>query len=75
VPPFPRASAAEVLRALATIGFAKVGQKGSPIKLRDAVGRVVIVPERGSESLQIGTLKSILRQAGISAEEFSTLLR
>ncbi len=55
-------------------GFERVSQKGSHIKLRKGPN-VVIVPDRGNTELQIGTLRSILRQAGISPDEFERLVR
>ncbi len=68
----PVLSGEEVVKALSRIGFRKVGQKGSHVKLRSAAGRVVIVPMH--EEIAPGTLKSILRQAGLTVEEFRDLL-
>lgn len=46
--------------------------RGSHQKLRNPDGRVVIVPLH--HELKRGTLASVLRQAGLSAEEFQALL-
>lgn len=51
--------------------FGAVSQRGSHRKLRDADGRVVIVPLH--RELATGTFASILRQAGLSADEFEAL--
>lgn len=60
------------MRALAKVGFVRSGQRGSPVKLRHDDGRVAIVPLHNG--LARGTLRSVLRQAGISPEEFVALL-
>ena len=68
----PVVSGEEAVRALARAGFCLVGQRGSHVKLRHPAGRVVIVPIH--DELAPGTLKSILRQAGLTVEEFRRLL-
>jgi len=49
-----------------------ISTRGSHQKLRHDDGRVVIVPLH--RELARGTLASILRQAGLSPEEFKGLL-
>jgi predicted RNA binding protein YcfA (HicA-like mRNA interferase family) len=64
----------EVKRKLEAAGFAQVSQRGSHVKFlrRDEQGiRTAIVPQH--REIQAGTLRSILRQAGISPEEFDSL--
>jgi len=63
-----------VVKALADAGFTVVGRKGSHIRLKrkDGETRVVIVPDY--RELAKGTLRSILRQAGLSRGEFLKLL-
>lgn len=58
--------------ALRRVGFVEVSQRGSHVKLKNEVGRVVIVPMH--RELAPGTLGSILRQAGLERAEFTTLL-
>jgi predicted RNA binding protein YcfA (HicA-like mRNA interferase family) len=71
--PLPRVSGQEVVQALERAGFVVVGTRGSHRKLRHAErARVVIVPLH--HELASGTLRSILRQAGMSAEELRALL-
>lgn len=65
------ASGADVARALRKLGFEASGQKGSHLKMRKG-GRTVIIPMH--DELRIGTLHSILRQAGISMKELEALL-
>jgi len=71
-PALPVVSGAEVVRASGKVGFERVGQRGSHVKLRHADGRTVIVPMH--RELARGTLRSIFRQADFSAEEFAELL-
>jgi predicted RNA binding protein YcfA (HicA-like mRNA interferase family) len=72
-PALPVVSGQEVVDALQRASFLSVGQKGSHVKLRDRDGRIVIVPLH--RELARGTLSSILRQAGLSAEELIRLLK
>lgn len=69
----PRISGQAAVLALERAGFRVVGTRGSHCKLRHPErARVVIVPLH--LELATGTLRSILRQAGMSAEEFRALL-
>jgi predicted RNA binding protein YcfA (HicA-like mRNA interferase family) len=72
MPDLPRASGADVVRALERAGFAFRSQRGSHQKLRHADGRTAIVPMH--RELAPGTLRSILRQAGLSVEQLRDLL-
>jgi len=67
----PRASGAEVVRALEKDGFEVVGTRGSHCKMRKN-SAVVIVPLH--RNLATGTMASILRQAGMSADQLRALL-
>ncbi len=70
-PALPVLSGAEAIRVLEGAGFAQVSRRGSHAKLRGTSGRVVIVPLH--DQLARGTLRSIVRQAGLSVEEFESL--
>ncbi|AUT01856.1 addiction module toxin, HicA family [Nostoc sp. CENA543] len=64
----------EVKRKLEAAGFEEASQKGSHVKFiksTDEGTRSAIVPRH--REVTIGTLGSILRQAGISVEEFESL--
>lgn len=71
-PRLPVVSGSEAVSALGKVGFAHVRQRGSHVKLRNAEGRTAIVPLH--RELAPGTLRSILRQAGLSADEFAKLV-
>ena len=71
-PALPVVSGAQVVAALRKGGFEQASQRGSHVKLRAEDGRVVIVPVH--RELAIGTLRSVIRQSGLSVEEFLGLL-
>ena len=63
----PVLSGKQVVRLLEDLGFLKVGQRGSHIKMRAVLyqkRRTVIVPLH--KELAPGTLASILKQAGLT---------
>jgi len=64
----------EIISALNQFGFKVISQKGSHIKLRKEGSPVktVIVPNH--YEVAKGTLQSILEQAGITLDEFTTKL-
>jgi predicted RNA binding protein YcfA (HicA-like mRNA interferase family) len=67
MPKLPVLSGAEVIRALERLGFAQLRQRGSHIVLRrGSVGTVVPL----HKELKTGTLAGILRQAGVTQDEF-----
>ena len=76
MPKFPVVSGEEVIKTLKKAGFEQISQKGSHVKLRkiDSDGKkTVIVPLR--KVIRTGTMKSILRQAHMSIEEFLKFLK
>lgn len=71
MPKLPRLSGAEVIAALARLGFEQVRQRGSHVVLRRAEKGCVVPLHK---ELATGTLRGVLRQAGISIEEFMAQL-
>jgi predicted RNA binding protein YcfA (HicA-like mRNA interferase family) len=61
-----------VCRALSRAGFLRRSQKGSHVKMKHADGRNAVVPLH--RELALGTLRSVLKQAGLSDDEFRALL-
>ena len=71
MPKLPCVSGKEAVRALERLGFVFVRQKGShAILRRDASGCVVPMHHEISQ----GTLRGVLKQAGISDTEFRDAL-
>jgi len=69
----PRVSGQEVVKALTRIGFRVRRQHGSHIILRrdDPFAQTVVPDHR---EIDTGTLRAIIRQVGISVDEFNKLL-
>ena len=64
----------EVRRKLLKFGFVEVGQSGSHvkfIKVTDIGSLVAMVPKH--KEVASGTIRSILKQAGLTENEFSEL--
>jgi predicted RNA binding protein YcfA (HicA-like mRNA interferase family) len=72
VAPLPVVSGDEACRALARAGFFRRSQKGSHVKMKHPDGRNAVVPLH--RELAQGTLRSILKQAHLSDDEFRALL-
>jgi len=79
VPKLPRIKPAEVIRVLQHLGFVQVRQRGSHVILKkqfvqegeeQKIIEVGCVVPLHNTTVAVGTLKSILNQAGISVEEF-----
>ncbi len=76
MPKLPVVSAREVIAALRRAGFEVDRQEGSHVVMvHEGSGRVAVVPMHGGRDVPAGTLRKILRQAGLSAAEFVELLR
>jgi len=67
MPKLPRVSGAEALRVLQRLGFERVRQSGSHVVARKG-DKGCVIPMHGE--LKVGTLAGLLRQAGVSAEDF-----
>lgn len=70
-PSLPHISGAEAIRALQKLGFVIARQKGSHVILRRG-STGCVVPNH--KEIKIGTLSSVLKQAGVSADEFMSAL-
>jgi len=71
MPKLPRVSGAEMVRALGRLGFTVARQRGSHIVLRRGSSGCVVPNHR---ELKTGTLAGVLKQAGVSIEDFMTAL-
>ena len=72
----PVVSGRRVLRALQRAGFIVDRTAGSHHLLvhPEDSRRIVTVPVHGARDLKSGTLRAIIRQAGLTVEEFRALL-
>ncbi len=72
----PRGSGKAVVDALLRGGFRLSHVRGSHYYLRKpGASGLVVVPVHGNRDLPDGTLRAIIRQAGITAEELGRLVR
>jgi len=70
----PRISGQKVVKVLTKAGFEKDRQKGSHIILRqmESPHRRIVVPDH--DEVAKGTLRAIIKQIGLTVEEFKELL-
>jgi predicted RNA binding protein YcfA (HicA-like mRNA interferase family) len=64
-------SGGDAVKALKRLGFETVRQEGSHIRMANGARRVTIPNHK---SIAPGTLQSMLRQAGVTVEEFIDVL-
>jgi predicted RNA binding protein YcfA (HicA-like mRNA interferase family) len=72
MPKLPHLSGAETINILTRMGFLVIRQRGSHVVLRKG-NTGCVVPNH--KELKTGTLAGILRQAGVSIEDFVEALR
>ncbi len=71
---FRPCSGKEMVKVLGKIGFLRVSQKGSHMKVKRNSGQgteIIVVPDH--RELTPGTFRSVLKTAGLSIEEFIKL--
>ena len=67
MPELPRISGSETVKVFIRLGFHQTRQKGSHVVMcKDDKGCVIPL----HKNLAVGTLRSAIRQAGISVDEF-----
>ncbi|WP_295408549.1 type II toxin-antitoxin system HicA family toxin [uncultured Thiocystis sp.] len=71
MPKLPVVSGADVVRALERLGFAMTRQRGSHMMMRRGAEGCVVPNHR---ALKIGTLVGLLKQAGVSPDDFIAAL-
>ncbi|MCW4001480.1 MAG: type II toxin-antitoxin system HicA family toxin [Candidatus Bathyarchaeota archaeon] len=67
--------ATKIIKALSKIGFRIVRQHGSHVVLKNADGQVTVVPVHPGEDIGPGLLTKIIKDTGLSKEEFLELLK
>jgi predicted RNA binding protein YcfA (HicA-like mRNA interferase family) len=73
-PELPALKPQQVIQALERAGFERRRQSGSHIILyKPALCRPVSIPLH-TQDMPIGTLRAIIRQAGLSVKEFTALI-
>jgi predicted RNA binding protein YcfA (HicA-like mRNA interferase family) len=74
-PRLPRVTAAQIVRVLEKQGFWLARQSGSHRIYKNEAGKRVTVPYHSGKVLHPKVLKSILRDADLTVEQFRQLLR
>lgn len=69
----PSAKARDFQRVAVALGFLRIGQKGSHEVWEHEDGRLVTIPIHGGREIGPPLFFKILRQLGISLEEFQQL--
>ena len=74
MPRLPVVSGAEAARAFAAVGYEVVRQKGSHIRLRHptCARPPLTIPDHSE--LKVGLLRALIRDAGLTVEEFVAAL-
>lgn len=67
MPELPRISGSEAIKTFKKLGFYEARQKGSHVVMRKE-DKGCVVPLH--KSLAVGTLRSAIRQAGITVDDF-----
>lgn len=64
----------ELSRVAEAAGFHWVRQEGSHNTFRNAEGRIVVIPDHGSQVIVRPLLRKILRDLGLGVEEYHNIL-
>ena len=73
--PLPTVTGARLVKALQAAGFDLTSIRGSHHRLKHPDGRATTVPVHAGKDVPKGTLRSVLRDADLSAEDLRSLLR
>lgn len=74
MPKLPRLTAREIITAIEKAGFVLVRQSGSHAIYKNEAGRRVTIPVHAAKVLHPKLLRSIMRDADLTAERLQDLL-
>ncbi|GLZ14696.1 addiction module toxin, HicA family protein [Actinomadura sp. NBRC 104425] len=74
MPPVPTLPGVQVVKALERAGFDLVRVTGSHHRMSHPDGRHVTVPVHRGRDMPRGTLRAIIRDAGMTVEQFLSLV-
>jgi predicted RNA binding protein YcfA (HicA-like mRNA interferase family) len=66
--------ATKIIKALLKLGFKIVRKRGSHVVLKHPDGRLTVVPVHAGEEIGTGLLNKIIKDTGLSKEEFMKFL-
>ena len=64
----------ELRKLVETVGFKWVRREGSHNVFRNAEGRIIGIPDHGSQVIVRPLLRKILRDAGLTVEQYNRIL-
>jgi predicted RNA binding protein YcfA (HicA-like mRNA interferase family) len=67
--------AKKIIKILSALGFAVVRKRGSHVVMKHSDGRITVIPVHAREEISTGLLMKIIKDTGLSREEFMKLLR
>jgi predicted RNA binding protein YcfA (HicA-like mRNA interferase family) len=70
----PALTVNEIIAALRQAGFSVIRTRGSHHFMRHPDGRTTVVPVHAGETIGPGLMSGILRDCGLTREEFTALL-
>ena len=70
----PSVKARQVVRVLEGVGFQRIRQSGSHATYRHPDGRWTMISIHPEKAIPKGTLRKIIRDAGLTVEDFIELL-
>ena len=73
MPKLSPVSARKLIAILEKLGFKKIRQKGSHVRMEHADGRKISIPLHSGEKVGVGLLSKILRDSGIKRNEFEKI--
>jgi predicted RNA binding protein YcfA (HicA-like mRNA interferase family) len=73
--PLPALSGIRLIKALQAAGFVLTNTRGSHHRLKHPDGRATTIPVHAGKDVPKGTLRSVLRDAGLSKADLHQILR
>lgn len=64
----------KIIKLLEKLGFKIIRQRGSHVIMMDKNGRRIVVPNHPGKNIKPGLVRVIIKEVGISREEFFELL-
>jgi predicted RNA binding protein YcfA (HicA-like mRNA interferase family) len=64
----------KVIRALESLGFKKIRQKGSHVFFKHLDGRTTVIPIHKGEDIGHGLLRNVIKDTGLSKDDFLKLI-
>ena len=75
MPKIPPLNPRKLIKILEKTGFRAVRQKGSHVIMMDDRKTRIVIPVHPGKDVKPGLIRAIIREAGISREEFMSLVR